>query len=400
MRRLPAVAALGCALWLSGCGDKANVREPTPLQPLEATEVQPSLVWERHLGRSGGQATDLRMVAEFDALFLADRQGRVYALDPQSGDTLWTQKVAGNLQAGPSVAGDAVLVGSRDAKLLSLSRANGELQWTATVSSEVLGAPVGDGSVVVVRSIDGAVYGLSAATGSERWSYGRGAPTLMLRGLSAPLIVGSSVIVGQESGRVVSLASYDGKLRWEQPLSLPQGRTELDRLTDIDGDLIDGLRCILAASFGGQVACFELSTGRVLWRRDVKTYLSPAYSDGKLYVTDESSLVVALDEASGAIAWTQDAFKYRGLSAPAVVGEQLVVGDEDGYLHWLDRRDGRIVGRDQLGGAAIVELLATDDGLLYVRNRKGAVYAVRSEPGEGGAASGSRAVRRRGAVGG
>jgi outer membrane protein assembly factor BamB len=201
-------------------------------------------------------------------------------------------------------------------------------------------------------------------------------PNLVLRGSSAPLVAGNAAIVGMDNGRIASLKLADGTPQWEQAVSVPSGRTELERLTDIDADLIDGPDCIFAASFGGDVACLDSGSGEVAWRRSVRSYTGMTMSDDRLFVTDESGVVWALDQKTGAAAWKQEALLYRKLSPPAFFGGYVVVGDFEGYLHWLDPSTGAIVGRSREGSVPIMAPLVATADELYVMNVDGRIAAI------------------------
>lgn len=372
---VPAALMVVAAALLAGCGGK-KVREPAKLVDIVNPAVKPRTVWSASTGGSGKYFSELRSDIEVDALYVADLDGRVssYALD--TGKKLWTAKTGAPTAAGPTVSGDLVLLGTLDAQVIALKRTSGEEAWRAPLSSEALGPPVGEGGIVVARSIDGRVFGLDASNGQRLWNFDRTVPELVLRGMSKPLISGTSAIVGMENGRLVALGLTDGEPRWEQAISVPTGRTVLDRLVDIDGDMIEGDECLYVASFGGDVACLSPISGDIGWRRTVKSYNSLALGDGKLLVSDESGVVWALDAHTGAAAWKQEGLLYRRLSPPAYFGGYVVVGDFEGYLHWLDPSDGKIVARSRVGSDPIVAQPVATDSLLYVLNKSGKLAAI------------------------
>lgn len=379
MRFQALLAILLLALVGSGCSGKSKTREPADLADIENPEIRPRTEWSATVGSGSGKLyNNLTLELTSDALFAADYKGRVFAFDPLSGERLWRADTGANLIAGPAVAGNAVFVGSRDAAVIALSRTDGSELWRAKVSTEVHGSPVSDGEVVVVRTLDGRTFGLSASSGIRLWAFDRSMPALVLRGMSAPLIASGRVLVGMDTGRLAALQVSDGTVLWEQTVAVPEGRTELERLTDIDGDLIDGSRCVYAASFGGEVACLELGSGQALWRRDVRSYLSLGFGEEKLYVTDDTSVVWALDAQSGAAAWRQESMLYRKLSGPAFFRGFVVAGDDDGYLHWMSPSDGRLVGRNRIGSDPILVQPVAGEELLYVLNQDGRLRAIRA----------------------
>ncbi|MGQ0502247.1 MAG: outer membrane protein assembly factor BamB [Panacagrimonas sp.] len=368
---------VGLVAALAACGsNKASVREPAKLQDIANYDLKPVKSWNVQAGDgSGGRVSGLRLNVQADALYTADIDGRVFAYARDTGELLWKTSTGARISSGPSVSGDAVVVGTLDAEVISLKRADGSERWRRAMSSEVLSPPVADGDVVVARSIDGRVFGLSAAEGERVWSFDRAVPSLILRGGSAPLVVDGRVLIGMDNGRVAGLRLSDGKALWEQPVAVPTGRTELERLSDVDADLVDGPDCVIAASFGGELACLNMGSGETMWRRAIRSYSGMVVSEDKLFVTDDSGVVWALDLRTGAAAWKQDALLYRRLSAPGYFDGHVVVGDMEGYVHWIDPSSGAIVARVRSGSDPIMTAPVAGEGLLYVMNSVGRIAA-------------------------
>lgn len=379
MRAFRLLCALVCAGAVVGCSGKGKVREPSELVDIENPAFKPDRLWRASAGTgSDGLIGGFRLALAGGALFAADADGRVFAFDAASGDRLWRTDTDAPVISGPSVSGDAVLVGTSDGAVIALARDDGRELWRRKISSEVVAPPVGDGEVVVARAVDGRVYGLSAASGDFLWAFDRSVPALVLRGMSPPLMEPGRVIVGMENGRVAALRLADGQPVWEQPVAVPAGRTELDRLTDIDAAMIETPECLFVASFGGEVACVDPVTSQVQWRRTIKTYNDLALGDGKVYVSDEAGVVWALDAASGAAAWKQEELLYRRLSPPAFVDGYVVVADLDGYVHWLDAQDGRIVARTRAGSAPVTAQPLVAGDVVYLLNVDGDITALRA----------------------
>lgn len=365
------------AFSLAACGGKSTVREPTELKDIENPTLRPTLVWKASVGDgSDGRTSGLRLDLQPDALYVAEVGGHVYAYARDTGKALWRVDTKSRVISGPTVHGDQVLVGTRDAEVIALKRADGAELWRSKMSSEVLGPPGAGGDIIVARSVDGRVYGLNAAGGERVWSFDRVVPNLVLRGNSAPLVIGSMVYIGMDNGRVVSLKLADGVPVWEQAVAVPSGRTELERLTDVDANLVDGPDCILAVSFGGELACLDAGSGETQWRRSVRSYAGMAVSDDKVFVTDDVGAVWGLDLRSGAAAWKQEGLLYRRLSAPAYFDGHVVVGDLEGYLHWLDPSTGAFVARTRVGSDPILMPPVAGEDRLYVMNAGGRLAAI------------------------
>ncbi|MGH8461742.1 MAG: outer membrane protein assembly factor BamB [Stenotrophobium sp.] len=369
------------ALSLAACSSSKNVRIPASLQDISNPALKIQKLWSSSAGDgSDDQYSGLQMSVQPDAVFAADVDGVIYAFNPKNGDRIWRVKTKSRVIAGPGVSGNMVLVGTLDAQVIALKRSDGSELWRTTLSSEVLAAPTGDGDVLVARTVDGHVYGLAADSGKQLWNFDRTEPNLTLRGLSVPLVQGGSAFVGLDNGRVVSLRLTDGQPAWEQVIAMPSGRTELDRITDVDAGLLADNGNIFAASYGGELACVDADSGQVVWRRSIKSYTGMARAGKLVIVTDESGVIWALDAATGAAAWTQKGLLYRKLSPPAVLDGNIVVGDYEGYLHWLDPVDGSIIARTRAGSDPIRAGMRVMDGVLYVMNADGKITALSTKP--------------------
>ena len=368
------VAALAVAL--AACSS-SKTHKPADLPDIVNSNLRLDKLWSSSPGSGDeGYFTEFKLALESDALYAADAKGRVFAINSRTGATVWKADTKARLISGPSVGAAEVLVGTLDGEVIALKRADGHSLWRSAVSSEVLATPATDGERIVARCVDGRIYGLSARDGVRLWSFDRTVPNLTLRGLSAPLISGPRVITGLDNGHVVSLKLGDGQLLWDQPIAVPTGRTELERLTDVDASLLEGEDALYAMSFGGELVAMDPASGQVMWRRSIKSYTGAALLDNLLFVTDADGVLWALDARTGAAAWKQDLLQYRRLSAPVAVGQYIAVGDFEGYVHWIDPHDGKIVGRVRVGSDAIAAAPVAGDGALYVANVDGRIAAI------------------------
>ncbi|HEY0975516.1 MAG TPA: outer membrane protein assembly factor BamB [Solimonas sp.] len=368
---------LVCVVALAACSSDKNVRVPAELKDIASPALRVQKAWSASAGEGSGRyhgSLDLALAP--DAVFAADVRGRVYAFNPSNGRRVWTATTDSRVISGPTVSGAAVLMGTMDGEVIALKRADGASLWRSGVSSEVLAPPVGDGDIVVARAGDGYSYGLSAVSGTRLWTYVASVPNLTLRGLSAPVISGSRVFLGLDNGRLAALRLQDGQPAWEQVVAAASGRNELERLIDVDGALFADGPEIFAVSYGGELVCFDADTGQALWRRPVKSYSGIVRAGELVVVSDEAGTVWALDARTGAAAWKNEDLQYRRLSAPGLSGDYVVVGDLEGYLHWFDPKDGRIVARIRAGKAPIQVAPQSDGERLYVLDTQGTVAAL------------------------
>jgi outer membrane protein assembly factor BamB len=249
--------------------------------------------------------------------------------------------------------------------------------WQQSVSSEVLAPPQAIQTVVVVRTSDGRLTGLSAENGTQLWSYQRAVPLLSLRGAGEPVIADDKVVAGYANGKLVALSIDDGKVIWEKNVAIPRGRTELERIVDVDATPVikDGI--VYAVAYQGKVAALSLSTGDIDWSRDMssKAGLDVVVGDS-VFITDESSYIWAVQDGSGDALWRQTRLLRRSASAPKVVADNILVGDFEGYLHWISRADGRFVSRIKISDGAIVSQPVVQNDVVYVIANDGKLAAI------------------------
>ena len=122
------------------------------------------------------------------------------------------------------------------------------------------------------------------------------------------------------------------------------------------------------------------SSGQIWWARDISSYRGLAVDAGALYLSTAESAVVSLSRRDGTELWRQDAMRLRGLTGPALDGDAIVVGDFEGYLHWLDRQTGALLARVRAGGDRISNAPIAANGMIYVQGDGGTVSAYRSRP--------------------
>jgi outer membrane protein assembly factor BamB len=385
MRIARAAFASACAaslLLVAACDKDKNVEPPAELVDLKPTLAVEKL-WSAGMGGDGEKLRlALGLALDEGTLYAASREGEVEAFDATSGRTKWKHEVKSELSAGPGVRGNIVAVGTSDGAVIALDK-TGKRLWKSQVNGEVLAAPLVTGDRVIVRTVDGRLRSLDAADGKEQWSAEELVPRLSLRGTAPPVLAGDEVLAGFDSGKVVAYTLTTGDVTWQAQVSTPHGRSELERLADVDSAVhVDGGDGY-AVGYQGRVVMFALDSGQVWWGRDLSSYRGLALDADQLYVASSDGNVVALRRRDGTVLWQQEGLKRRGLSAPAVVGNAVVVGDFEGYLHWLDRDTGKFVAREHPGGARISAAPVVADGRVFVIDDDGRIVAYRVGDGQG-----------------
>ena len=374
---------LAPAMLLAGCGGIpwfGKEKDPTPPSPLPtlAQETRFDTLWSTHptRGTEGRRLYLVPALAE-GRLYVADARGRVAALAADSGRELWQRDTGLAFSGGPDVAGERLVLGTSQGELVALSTQDGRELWRTQLGSEVLSVPrQGAEGRVFVHTLDDSLHGLDAATGKSQWRIDYPPPVLTLRGSSTPALTENGIIVGLSGGKLVKLDPKDGLPLWEVTVTRPSGRSELARIADIDADPVVVGPTVYVGAYNGDLAAVDLEFGEVLWRRELSAHAGLVADDGGLYVTDSQDQVWAAEMADGSGRWKQDQLRYRRLTAPALLGERLLVGDFEGYLHLLDKRDGRLVGRMRLTKAGITARPLVAGNRVYVYADDGTLAAL------------------------
>jgi outer membrane protein assembly factor BamB len=378
---IPALAALvllnGCS-WIKSWGDDDDPEAPAELVEFEST-LTVGKVWSTDVGKGLDKAgRQLRPAYSSGSLYTADYKGLLMAIDADSGRKQWEIKTKLPFTGGPGISGKLLLMGTQDGEVFAFDASTGTQLWSATVTSEVLAAPAESDGIVVVRCIDGRVFGLDADTGQRIWIYDHSVPLLTLRG-NAPLLLRAGVVfVGYDGGQVVALRQDDGTLMWEQTLVTTEGRTELERLSDIDGQLVFIASDLLVSSYKNRLASLAADSGRLLWFKDISSASGVTVDRINLTLSDKDGNVWLLDRRNGAESWKNNQLLRRGLTRPVIYGSFVVVGDDDGYLHWIKISDGQFAAREKVGGKGFSGPPLVVGNTLYVMTKKGKLIAFRA----------------------
>lgn len=371
---------------LAACSKEKDVEPPAELVDLRST-LDVRRAWSASVG---GQKEVMRLglgvAVDGGRVYAAGHGGDVVAFDLRSGRSLWRAKTRAALSGGAGADADLVVVGSSDGDVIALDATSGEQRWRVRVAGEVLAAPAVAPSAVIVRTVDGRVRALAKDDGRQLWLNEQTVPRLSLRGTSAPVVAGDAVVCGFDNGKVVAFALSSGDVLWETAIAPARGRTELERLNDIDATVrIDG-DDVFAVGFQGRAARLSLESGQLWWSRELSSHRGLTFDAANVYVSTSDGDVVALQRRTGVELWRQDALKRRGLSAPAVVDGAVAVADFQGYVHWLDAGSGEIRARTRAGGRVSTAPAAVD-GMLVLIDDGGRLTAFRA-PGAGAAAGG------------
>lgn len=369
------VACAMAVLAMTACSSSKDVRrDPVPL-----TQFKPVLdvqqAWKASVGKAGRYL--FSPIAVGDAVYAAGANGTVAKIDARTGHDLWRTKLKDDLSAGVGSDGNLTAVGGLKGDVYVLGPA-GKLLWHVTAPSEIISPPLVGNGLVIVRTIDGQIVAFNSQTGEQKWIYRNRAVPLNLRVSAGMTFAGdAAVLAGFPGGSFAAINLQTGDAYWEAPVSYPKGVTEVERINDVSGapTLVGAVTC--AATFQGQVACFDANAGRVIWQKPFSSTSGIAQDEHVVVGGDDWSVVKAFDASTGAQLWTTSNLKNRNVSVPGILGHAVVLGDYQGYVHFLSLDDGSFVGRVKTDGSPITAAPVFAANTLVVQTHDGNLYGLR-----------------------
>ena len=348
---------------------------PKPKELKETPEkVKISQNWSTPISKAVKNKEYLRLqpVVSGGIIYTADTTGVVQAVKKSDGSIRWTTPLKHGLVSGPVVSEQFIAVGTNNSSLVLLNKSNGKKLWQAKVSGEILSPPTIAGKKVIAKTIDGKVYAFNAMDGKQLWLTDHGAPSLILKASSSPIVMGNLVLIGFSDGKLDALDMNTGRVVWERSIAYASGPSDIERLVDIDADPIVENNIIYLASYQGYIGALSLTDGQFIWKKPGSVYKNMVLRGTNLYVTDSQDIVWSINKYNGQVNWKQTALKARILTEPALVKNDLVVGDKTGYLHFIDSQTGEILARSKVSSGISISpyvsgkelYVMTDNGML------------------------------------
>ncbi|CAM7339456.1 outer membrane protein assembly factor BamB [Morganella morganii] len=382
------LVGLVASVLLAGCSSEQDTIVMSPL-PEVTSQFTPETVWDKSVGDGVGKYySHLSPAWEGSSVYAADRNGLVKALDTDSGVEIWSVNLAEKtgflsadipamLSGGLTVSGEHVYVGTERGTLIALNANDGEIAWTANAGGEVLSRPEVSDGLVLVHTGNGLLQAFDTVSGEQRWSLNLDTPSLSVRGESAPAVAMGAAFVGGDNGRVSAVMLGQGQIIWQQRISQTTGTTEISRLNDVDMTPVVADGRVYAIAYNGNLVAMDMRSGQILWKRDFGSVNELVLDGESLYVVDQDDNVYGLRAADGVTMWSQDKLLHRNLSAPEIFNGYLVVGDGEGYLHWLDTSNGQFVAQNKLNSSGILSRPSIAGDKLMVQARDGRLYLLR-----------------------
>ena len=349
------------------------------------------VLWDRSVGDGvDDYFSRLKPIVAYNKVYSASRMGDVIAFDKDSGKkvwqadlsdinnerSFWDSRISAKVAGGPTAGLNKIFLGTESGKVYALDAETGELVWQVKIKGEVITQPAIDSGILVVNSASGLIKAFDASTGEELWKVEQDVPALTLRGISTPVIASGGVLIGSGKGELSVYILEKGQAGWTTEVGEATGSTELERVIDVDSAPVVFGDKIYVISARGNLVAIDLKSGRILWKRQYSSFRQISVYRNDIYITNTSGHVYALNRINGIERWSNMELTNRSVTGPAVVDNYIVVGDFEGYLHWLDQETGEIVSRHKVDGSGIHSTPTVVDDVLYSQSRDGDLQAI------------------------
>ena len=367
---------------LLGCNPiekRAEKIKKSPLPALSQSAPSAKTLWSYHGGKGVGKLDaklQLGISPDFSTLFDVDYQGHLTALNRLTGKTKWRIETEKPVTGGIAVSKNAVAIGTEEGMVEVVSLETGESLWKKTVETPVMALSMNH-NAVYVHGVNDSIYALNAKDGQELWQYQAATPPIMFRQVSNPVIAGNKVLVGFSSGKLIAFDSNTGVIEWEKEIAISKGRSDIQRMVDVNADPVVVDKTVYAVGYQGRVVALDLETGASFWEKDLSSFSGLAVNKTTIFVADASGVVWALKRQSGEILWQQAGLLGRTLTAPVIEGNNVIVADEEGYLHWLNENKSDFVSRARLDSSGIEAAPVVIGDELFALSRGGKIAAFR-----------------------
>ena len=364
------IAISGCTTMekLKFWGEEEEIAQPAVLKSFNQ-KIKIRTLWKKSLGSGDGYGINIPVISG-DSIYLASSEGSISSFSLETGKNNWSKSTDDYISGSTGFGYKTIFYGTLDGQVVALEEKNGSEIWRVQLSSEVLAPPVTDGALVVVQTADGKISALDLKNGELKWVFISKVPRLSLRGTSTPLLSRGVVFAGFANGKAAMISSESGSPRWELPIIINEGKSELERIVDIDGKAILDGNMYVVASYQGNIASINISSGRPIWKEKFSTIRDLAKARSTIVGVNNESIVIGFGQSTGVTLWKQEGLKLRKLSSPVNLRGRIAVGDFEGFIHFLEAKSGSFIGRVKISNKPIDEIVTFSNKLL-VRDKSG-----------------------------
>ena len=361
---LSAITVSSCSSlgWMKFWEDDEEVEGPAALYSINENRFL-ERQWSVSNGNENLYGRLIPAVYDGQVIYI-NSSGYISSVDFETGKLNWSRYTEDVVSTGVDVNFKIISYGTLDGKLVALSSQDGEEIWRSNTSSESLSPPANSGSHMIMHTIDGRITGYNSKTGERDWFHQTVLPSLTLRGTSRPFIEQGFIFTGFAGGKVAMIYPDSGAIRLELPITLNEGKSELERIVDIDGKPVIIEDLLISASYQGNITAINLRDGRPAWQEEISSVKDLVTNGNRVFAVDSRDIIKAFGTATGAIIWEQENLSLRNLTSPASISNLIAVGDYEGYIHLINAQTGNFEGREKVSRSPITEIVSKENFLL------------------------------------
>jgi outer membrane protein assembly factor BamB len=314
--------------------------------PEFVSSVDVVLRWEKKLqGKIDDTYSFLNLYKYNENLYVPTNEKKIHIIASESGEIKKSIDVSLDIFSNIIVDSSLVYFGTLQDTVTALNISNNEVLWQRIMPSEVMSISEVSNNTIFIRTNDSKITAIDINTGEFLWINSQIPTELSIRGLSKPRIDEEKLFVGFEDGKIVSYNIVNGDINWQA--QIPSGSTEtiIDRLNDIDGNMIVDDGALYAISYQGNIVSIDTYSGQILWKREASS-LFGLESDGEnVFYIDDEGILWCIEKYAGRPVWKQDKFFKRLVGQPIFYNNFIIVNDIENYIHIIDSTSGSILGR-------------------------------------------------------
>lgn len=325
-----------------------------------------SLVWTFKVPKGAFEST---AAIVGDRVYISDLDGKVYALNLETGKKIWEFKTESGFTSSPAVRDGLIFIGDYDGTFYCLDK-KGQLKWKHVTEAEINSSANFFKDNVLFGSQDATLYCLNMQTGKLQWSFQiedqiRCSPTVVEnrcfvagcdarlhiidldlgKGLTAvdidgptmvtPAVVGESTYFGTEQGTAFSVNWKTAKKNWDVRID---ERGDSIRSSPAIAE-INGKQAMIFGSRSKRIFAVELESGHRIWDFKTKAMVdsSPAVASGRVFFGTDRGQLIALNTKDGKLAWETDLGGTISAS-PAIARQKLVIANDRGSVFCFGKK--------------------------------------------------------------
>jgi|TARA_B100001059_G_scaffold222279_1_gene246056 outer membrane protein assembly factor BamB len=370
-----------CLILISSCStlafwsddtDEENI-EPIALKSIQ-NEFPISIKWKKSFK---GESSLASFKPSFYSgnMFVADPEGNITSLNPESGKINWKIALDRQLSSGIASGFGKLIVSDVNGFVIAINSETQEIIWEKNVGGEVLSNAKVTASLIIVKNSVGELIALNSNSGEQKWIYRSQLPALTIRGTGEPIIEEGIVFSSFDNGRLGAFQLDTGLFLWDAPISFVEGTSELENLIDADSSPVFAKQVVFATNYQGNLTAFDIAQKRPVWNSKSSSFQSPVVTSNMILVVQEDGSILSFSLADLSPSWVSKDYLRRQLSNGVIFKNLMLVGDLEGYIHAVNPLTGLTLGRKKVSRKPIISIVTFRE-FAYVVDQESNIFAI------------------------